>query len=237
MNATVIELPTVESLSDEIRGVVYERQTLRAVGAGREELERNRVRARPPAAGADRRADPTPPPRRRSRVALSPRGAILSPLRGGGSSVGRAPGCGPGGRGFESRPPPSRVPGRRTPAAGGAGLRCTPRAADGTSLSRPVPHSTGSSGDAPPATRRAPENWSVTLKLRPRSSAEERRTSNPRAEVRLLPGPLRPPPGSAAVSGLRQVAALEHVEEQQDNQHNHEQGAKSDVHVHLPSGR
>ena len=33
--------------------------------------------------------------------------AILSPLRGGGSSVGRAPGCGPGGRGFESRPPPS----------------------------------------------------------------------------------------------------------------------------------
>src|SRR5689334_1371026 len=26
---------------------------------------------------------------------------------GGGSSVGRAPGCGPGGRGFESRPPPS----------------------------------------------------------------------------------------------------------------------------------
>jgi hypothetical protein len=42
MNATVIELPTVESLSDEIRGVVYERQTLRAVGAGREELERNR---------------------------------------------------------------------------------------------------------------------------------------------------------------------------------------------------
>src|SRR5215207_3013700 len=26
--------------------------------------------------------------------------------RGGGSSVGRAPGCGPGGRGFESRSPP-----------------------------------------------------------------------------------------------------------------------------------
>ena len=38
--------------------------------------------------------------------------------RGGGSSVGRAPGCGPGGRGFESRPPPlesartSRLPRR-----------------------------------------------------------------------------------------------------------------------------
>ena len=29
--------------------------------------------------------------------------------RGGGSSVGRAPGCGPGGRGFESRSPPLRV--------------------------------------------------------------------------------------------------------------------------------
>ena len=43
MNATVMQLPTVESLSDEIRGVVYERQTLRAVGAGREELERNRT--------------------------------------------------------------------------------------------------------------------------------------------------------------------------------------------------
>jgi hypothetical protein len=42
MNATIIGLPTVESLSDEIRGVVYERQTLRAVGAGREELEHNR---------------------------------------------------------------------------------------------------------------------------------------------------------------------------------------------------
>jgi hypothetical protein len=43
MNAIVVELPTVESLSDEIRGVVYERQTLRSVGASREELERNRA--------------------------------------------------------------------------------------------------------------------------------------------------------------------------------------------------
>ena len=43
MIATVLELPTVESLSDEIRGVVYERQTLRAVGAGRDELECNRA--------------------------------------------------------------------------------------------------------------------------------------------------------------------------------------------------
>ena len=36
MNATVVQLPTVESLSDEIRGLVYERQTLRTVGAGAE---------------------------------------------------------------------------------------------------------------------------------------------------------------------------------------------------------
>ena len=39
--------------------------------------------------------------------------------RGGGSSVGRAPGCGPGGRGFESHPPPSRsgrAVGRRSSA-------------------------------------------------------------------------------------------------------------------------
>jgi len=43
MNGIVIELPTVESLSEDIRGVVYERQTMRAVGAGREELERNRA--------------------------------------------------------------------------------------------------------------------------------------------------------------------------------------------------
>ena len=43
MNATVTQLPTVESLSDEIRGLVYERQTMRTVGAGAEELERNRV--------------------------------------------------------------------------------------------------------------------------------------------------------------------------------------------------
>jgi hypothetical protein len=43
MNATVIQLPTVESLSEEIRGLVYERQTLRTVGAGAEVLERNRL--------------------------------------------------------------------------------------------------------------------------------------------------------------------------------------------------
>jgi hypothetical protein len=43
MSATVVQLPTVESLSDEIRGLVYERQTMRTVGAGAEELERNRV--------------------------------------------------------------------------------------------------------------------------------------------------------------------------------------------------
>jgi hypothetical protein len=43
MSAEVVQLPTVESLAEEIRGLVYERQTMRAVGAGREELERNRV--------------------------------------------------------------------------------------------------------------------------------------------------------------------------------------------------
>jgi hypothetical protein len=43
VSATVIQLPSVESLSDEIRGLVYERQTMRAVGAPREELERNRL--------------------------------------------------------------------------------------------------------------------------------------------------------------------------------------------------
>ncbi|MDX6490196.1 MAG: hypothetical protein QOD43_441 [Gaiellaceae bacterium] len=43
MNATVVQLPTVESLSDEIRGLVYERQTMRTVGAGADELERNRL--------------------------------------------------------------------------------------------------------------------------------------------------------------------------------------------------
>jgi hypothetical protein len=43
MDGTVVQLPTVESLSDEIRGVVYERQTLRTVGAGADALEQNRV--------------------------------------------------------------------------------------------------------------------------------------------------------------------------------------------------
>ena len=43
MTATVIQLPTVESLSEEIRGLVYERQTLRAVGADADVLERNRL--------------------------------------------------------------------------------------------------------------------------------------------------------------------------------------------------
>ena len=43
MNSEVVHLPTVESLTEEIRGLVYERQTMRAVGAGPAELERNRV--------------------------------------------------------------------------------------------------------------------------------------------------------------------------------------------------
>ena len=43
MSAEVIHLPTVESLAEDIRGLVYERQTLRTVGADRESLERNRV--------------------------------------------------------------------------------------------------------------------------------------------------------------------------------------------------
>jgi hypothetical protein len=42
VNANAVETPTVESLSDEVRGLVYERQTLRSVGANAEELERNR---------------------------------------------------------------------------------------------------------------------------------------------------------------------------------------------------
>ena len=43
MDSNVIQLRNVESLSEEIRGLVYERQTLRAVGASADELERNRV--------------------------------------------------------------------------------------------------------------------------------------------------------------------------------------------------
>jgi hypothetical protein len=43
MSAELIHLPTVESLADDIRGLVYERQTMRAVGADRDALERNRV--------------------------------------------------------------------------------------------------------------------------------------------------------------------------------------------------
>jgi len=43
MSAEVLHLPTVESLTEEIRGLVYERQTMRSVGADRDALERNRV--------------------------------------------------------------------------------------------------------------------------------------------------------------------------------------------------
>ena len=43
MSAEIVQLQTVETLAEDIRGLVYERQTLRAVGADREELERNRV--------------------------------------------------------------------------------------------------------------------------------------------------------------------------------------------------
>jgi hypothetical protein len=42
MNAVVVELPTVEALTEEVRGLVYERQTMRSVGARPEDLERNR---------------------------------------------------------------------------------------------------------------------------------------------------------------------------------------------------
>ena len=53
------------------------------------------------------RVEPRPrhSPRRRCAARQA---AILRLQRGGGSSAGRAPGCGPGGRGFESRPPPLR---------------------------------------------------------------------------------------------------------------------------------
>jgi hypothetical protein len=43
MSGEMVHLPTVESLTEEIRGLVYERQTLRAVGADHAELELNRV--------------------------------------------------------------------------------------------------------------------------------------------------------------------------------------------------
>src|SRR5205085_11199564 len=75
--------------------------------------------------------------------------AILSPLRGGGSSVGRAPGCGPGGRGFESPPPPS--PAGLTDTASQTGIKWTPR------QSRDVPQvSVASDADAPPLLQDSP---------------------------------------------------------------------------------
>ncbi|HYX88090.1 MAG TPA: hypothetical protein VE753_01870 [Gaiellaceae bacterium] len=43
MPGTVVDLRTVEALAEEVRGLVYERQTLRSVGARPEELERNRI--------------------------------------------------------------------------------------------------------------------------------------------------------------------------------------------------
>jgi hypothetical protein len=43
VNASVVQIPTVEALSEELRGLVYERQTLRSVGAKAEELEHNRL--------------------------------------------------------------------------------------------------------------------------------------------------------------------------------------------------
>src|SRR4029079_6203819 len=67
-------------------------------------------RSRAAAPAPPRPARPPPAPSRiacaagRPRPEPSPR-YPASP-RGGGSSAGRAPGCGPGGRGFESRPPP-----------------------------------------------------------------------------------------------------------------------------------
>jgi hypothetical protein len=43
MNGVAVESPNVEALAEEVRGLVYERQTMRSVGALPEELERNRL--------------------------------------------------------------------------------------------------------------------------------------------------------------------------------------------------
>src|SRR4029453_7767245 len=51
------------------------------------------------------------------------RPTLLCSGRGGGSSVGRAPGCGPGGGGFESHPPPLRL--ERVASGRMSGLRHT----------------------------------------------------------------------------------------------------------------
>jgi len=69
----------------------------------------------------------------------------------------------------------------------------------------------------------------------PGGHSGEDRDPEARFLTEILPGPLAPPTGWRQRPGGR-WAALEHVDEQQDDQHDHEQGAKSDVHVHLPSG-
>ena len=83
-----------------------------STGRGSRRRRRGRRRVCPVRAGssARRRRGLLEPPAV-SRMPQSVTGAILASgypasARGGGSSAGRAPGRGPGGRGFESRPPP-----------------------------------------------------------------------------------------------------------------------------------
>ncbi len=101
--------------------------------------------------------------------------------RGGCSSVGRAPGCGPGGRGFESHQPPHRRKSRlrRMTFVGIAASQSGCKEAGKARLR----------GAARPIRFRRRRRYAAAHG--PVAQRIERRTSNPCAEVRLLPGPLR----------------------------------------------
>jgi hypothetical protein len=129
--------PLVQTLPRASRPVRPAHARTPPLGRGRDLAGNRQHRPRPAAptrrVGGDDPAVPTPDPGRpgrrseiggrrvaggqvvrstpRKKAGLHPERpvapATLVLARGGGSSAGRAPGCGPGGRGFESHPPPS----------------------------------------------------------------------------------------------------------------------------------
>ena len=112
--------PQADVVADAADGHRERGRHLGRRGGRRRRRHRHQPQARrhPRVLGEDDRGDrrgparPAPPagggrqPRLVAAFAAARWAGYPVPPRGGGSSVGRAPGCGPGGRGFESRSPP-----------------------------------------------------------------------------------------------------------------------------------
>ena len=161
----VVQIPMVESLRRrDPRALLMNGRRRAPVGVSAEELERNRVqlvRAQQELVQALIRRH-LPRCQRGELSVLNGRSCLS---RGGGSELGRGPGRGPGGRAGSSPVRHLLCPPARTShsAVGGASLQAAPHGEREDGLSNWIP---GASG----------------------AQRIELRTSNPRAQDRLLPG-------------------------------------------------